>query len=513
MAKLIRPIHDYQGNNILPITSTSAIFDSNGNRLDKILDGFGISLDQFEDFELKEDNTKIDPPPLQVALNNMRSGQGVSNLLSYVKASLLGLKNQVDSLGIILEEKNKAIKFHSKKELDDWLSNHKSLLSIGDLLLTTTDKDYWWNGENIEVLKTNISQSDIDKWNSILKESKEYTDKLYSTILNIEIKIVDNLPDIGDSNIIYLLRNSNSYDEYVYISSQWHKLSTISLNLSNIYTKEEIDILLANINNHIDNSDIHISKEERDKLSNCKESDSNSFSMTIKGWYRIAEFDGYTNILKYGSLANGCNILIRESQNNNYSETYDIDFICTSSRKQFILNNKSTPKIKQSISYIRNTYDTENNKSYIEIYYDLDTPNTIYIELNNIVSKYGYDIYKWYISETIQGVNEIEDNLVEVCRLDLSNILDINSRIQTNESKIKSMTSMLNQIISGGTGDITITGGVTEEQLEELKETIFEETFPVGSYSFQSYPIGVWQKAMEFRLEDDNNIIIYRRIL
>ena len=41
MAKLIRPIHDYQGNNILPITSTSAIFDSNGNIVSSYNNGKG----------------------------------------------------------------------------------------------------------------------------------------------------------------------------------------------------------------------------------------------------------------------------------------------------------------------------------------------------------------------------------------------------------------------------------------------------------------------------------------
>ena len=67
MAKIIRSIKDYNGNDILPITSTSAIFAPNGKRLDKVLDGFGLSLDEFEDYETKEDGTKIDPPQLQVA--------------------------------------------------------------------------------------------------------------------------------------------------------------------------------------------------------------------------------------------------------------------------------------------------------------------------------------------------------------------------------------------------------------------------------------------------------------
>ena len=167
MAKIIRSIKDYNGNNILPITSTSAIFSPSGKRLDRILDGFGLSLDEFEDYETKEDGTKIDPPQLKVALNNIKSGNGISTILSNTKASLLGLKGEIDDIGEILQSKNKGIRFYSKKELDDWLILHKSLLSVGDLLLTVTDKDYWWDGENLQILKGNVSQEEIDKWNSI----------------------------------------------------------------------------------------------------------------------------------------------------------------------------------------------------------------------------------------------------------------------------------------------------------------------------------------------------------
>ena len=194
MAKIIKVLHDSIGNDIFPMTSLHAVIDSSGNTLDKILDSYGLCLDEFEDYELKEDNTKVDPPSLYIALKNIRSGTGVSNALSNIKASLLSMNDNMNELGNILESKNKSIIFYDRKELDSWLIRRKSILNKGDLLLTSIDKDYWWDGENLQILKSNISQSQIDEWDSILKKSKEYTDNVFSNLVDIEIKIVNELP-------------------------------------------------------------------------------------------------------------------------------------------------------------------------------------------------------------------------------------------------------------------------------------------------------------------------------
>ena len=355
MARIVQNIEDKNGNIVLPITSTYAIFDAKGNRLDRILDGFGISLDDFEDYELKEDNTKVDPPSLPVALHSIKNGIGVNNILSYTKASLLGLRDNINELGTILESKNKAFTFVSKKEMDGWLLRNKTVLDKGDLLLTNKDKDYWWDGENVHSLKGNVSQEEIDRWNSILSESKEYTDSQLSNIVDIYIKVIDKLPEEGLSKTLYLLREYNAYKEYMYIDSSWTCLGEVNISLSNIYNKQEVEELISTRLNETINISIQ-----------GKEYEKQNFTISSPGWYRIAKFEGYTNILNNGSLSNGCNISIRKNQLTSSSEYYDIEFINTNSRKQFILNNKSNSADHDIIS-IRNVYNTDENISYLDI--------------------------------------------------------------------------------------------------------------------------------------------------
>ena len=44
----------------------------------------------------------------------------------------------------------------------------------------------------------------------------------------------------------------NARDEYVYINGDWECIGTTAMDLSNYYTKEEIDAKLANLSGNID---------------------------------------------------------------------------------------------------------------------------------------------------------------------------------------------------------------------------------------------------------------------
>lgn len=491
MARIVQNIEDKNGNIVLPITSTYAIFDAKGNRLDRILDGFGISLDDFEDYELKEDNTKVDPPSLPVALHSIKNGIGVNNILSYTKASLLGLRDNINELGTILESKNKAFTFVSKKEMDGWLLRNKTVLDKGDLLLTNKDKDYWWDGENVHSLKGNVSQEEIDRWNSILSESKEYTDSQLSNIVDIDIKVIDKLPEEGLSKTLYLLREYNAYKEYMYIDSSWTCLGEVNISLSNIYNKQEVEELISTRLNETINISIQ-----------GKEYEKQNFTISSPGWYRIAKFEGYTNILNNGSLSNGCNISIRKNQLTSSSEYYDIEFINTNSRKQFILNNKSNSADHDIIS-IRNVYNTDENISYLDIYYNGSTENGIYVELNNISYSYLDQEYRWEIYDELEAADDISDVLFEICKLDLDSMLDLNGRIDEYNQTMKDLSNDMKEMSAS-------IEELSNNQLDEetIRTDILEELFPVGAISFQKYDIGEWEEV--FTIQED--VIIYRRI-
>ena len=68
-------------------------------------------------------------------------------------------------------------------------------------------------------------------------------------IPRFKIIVVEALPQTGDSATLYLLKNGSldkqSYAEYIYVDGVWEKLGDHNLDLSNYYTKQEVNDLIA----------------------------------------------------------------------------------------------------------------------------------------------------------------------------------------------------------------------------------------------------------------------------
>lgn len=88
---------------------------------------------------------------------------------------------------------------------------------------------------------------------------KKYVDDLIAGIDITDREIVQQLPtqDIS-TKTIYMVPSSdpsaqNVYEEYMYINSAWELIGSTSIDLSNYYTKSEVDAMITNINNQIGN--------------------------------------------------------------------------------------------------------------------------------------------------------------------------------------------------------------------------------------------------------------------
>lgn len=86
----------------------------------------------------------------------------------------------------------------------------------------------------------------------ILAQSKEYTNQQIALQTHLSFSIVSTLPtsDISTSTI-YLKPISggsspSAYEEYIYINSKWEMIGTTETNLSDYYTKTQVDNLLNN---------------------------------------------------------------------------------------------------------------------------------------------------------------------------------------------------------------------------------------------------------------------------
>lgn len=80
-------------------------------------------------------------------------------------------------------------------------------------------------------------------------ESKLYTDQEISKLLSFNIEIVDTLPADPDTHTIYLVPKTlyepnNGYFEYIYVDNKWELLGDTTIDLSDYYTKDEVNYLI-----------------------------------------------------------------------------------------------------------------------------------------------------------------------------------------------------------------------------------------------------------------------------
>lgn len=89
-----------------------------------------------------------------------------------------------------------------------------------------------------ETLRNYMTSSEVNQ--AILDAVKEIT--------GISFEEVDVLPEIGKSNVIYLVPNTdpdekNIKDEYIYINGKYEKIGSTSVNLSNYWSKDELQAM------------------------------------------------------------------------------------------------------------------------------------------------------------------------------------------------------------------------------------------------------------------------------
>ena len=86
-----------------------------------------------------------------------------------------------------------------------------------------------------------------------------YVAEKIAGIGGISFKMVDSLPETGDSKYIYLLpkyesETQNSYDEYIWYDSAWEKIGTTEIDLSDYVKSSDMHEITANEVNTILNA-------------------------------------------------------------------------------------------------------------------------------------------------------------------------------------------------------------------------------------------------------------------
>lgn len=155
-------------------------------------------------------------------------------------------------------------------------SNLSTLEKITELKLTTWDAKIGANDvENLNYTNANMSavtnvkegldtivvnvtglvsnMNDINNASTgILAQAKQYTNQQIALQTHLSFSIVNDLPSSNIStSTIYLKPISggsspNVYEEYIYINSKWEIIGTTKTDLSDYYTKTQVDNLLNN---------------------------------------------------------------------------------------------------------------------------------------------------------------------------------------------------------------------------------------------------------------------------
>ena len=135
-------------------------------------------------------------------------------------------------------------------------------------------------GATINIPKDQVVQNGVV--NTVVTENNPYDGALVGdkyimlTIANSESRIyipmkevmgggylvVDELPDIGDSQHIYLVPNgSGGYDRYIYSNNEWVNIGDTEVDLTNYYTKSEVNALVAGYIREDANGDVTVTRD------------------------------------------------------------------------------------------------------------------------------------------------------------------------------------------------------------------------------------------------------------
>lgn len=99
----------------------------------------------------------------------------------------------------------------------------------------------------------NLISSETEK--SLSAKQGKILKDLIDSLANLQITVVDNLPSSGESNIIYLVKKSGTgtdvHDEYVYIEEAWEKIGTTDIDLSDYYTKSQVNDIINELDGRV----------------------------------------------------------------------------------------------------------------------------------------------------------------------------------------------------------------------------------------------------------------------
>ena len=208
-------------------------------------------------------NAKLNETKTNLDSKINKNIQDISNANNQIETNKQGIENNKNSIDAINTEQ----------------ANQNSAIQKNKLDIETLNTDTQNNKETIRTVQEDLK----NYYRKSETYSQEEVNNLVSAIPKFKITVVEQLPttDISASTI-YLIpsqsEESDIFQEWIYVNNKWEKLGVQKTDLSNYYTKSEIDDKLKNkadktqLDDYVKNTDYNqkINEIEANKVGNTE---------------------------------------------------------------------------------------------------------------------------------------------------------------------------------------------------------------------------------------------------
>lgn len=205
-------------------------------------------------------------------MNNV-SVENINNLVGSLYNPIREVNRDVKSISLaggdpILPDENKNINIPSydgNPGLFDRSIYNELIGKIPTKLSELHNDDNYVQDSNYVHTDNNFTTSYKDKLDDTYRKSEVYNkqesyskseiDNKIASIVTTTFEVVDELPQQGESNVIYLVPNEqsddNEYEEYIWVNNKWELIGTTKVDLTPYYTSSQVDDLINPISNDV----------------------------------------------------------------------------------------------------------------------------------------------------------------------------------------------------------------------------------------------------------------------
>lgn len=157
-----------------------------------------------------------------------------------------GSKNLITSGGVYQAVKNSETSAEeTHQELLNEISNVNTTLSTEISTVNTNLTQVETTTIPNAIKAAIVDNLDTEDSNKALSATQgKILKTMISNLANLRIEVVSELPETGETNVIYLVKksgtNPDTHDEYVYVEGNWEKIGNTEIDLSNYYTKDQV---------------------------------------------------------------------------------------------------------------------------------------------------------------------------------------------------------------------------------------------------------------------------------